>query len=143
MNTVNTIPSAKGFLKSADFVKDVAEKTLTYLNYKNGTVELYLVTSAEMREINKTFRGKDEPTNILSFEAGSFLRGDIKNSKDYLGEIYISPQIVSKRKESLSLLVIHGILHLVGYTHSRVRDRIDMEKKEDIILAYVKHYHRT
>jgi len=141
MNVVISIPSRKGFAPLALRARNIAEKALACLHYKNSVLELYLVTDIEIKALNKLFRGKDELTNVLSFEARAFPRGDIGGSKRYLGEVYLAPNVIKKRDESISLLIVHGALHLSGYTHAKQSDRIDMEKKEDEILTYVKHHH--
>ncbi len=140
MNTVISIPSLKGFLKTSESLRRVAESALLCLNQKNKTLDLYLVTDAEMARLNWVYRKKKGPTDVLSFESHSFLRGDVSN---YLGELYLAPRAAVRKRKSLSLLTIHGVLHLLGYTHGRVRDTIEMEKKEDEILAYVEHHYRT
>ncbi len=142
MNTVTVIPSRKTFSRFAKKSKAVAEAVLLYLNNTNSALEIYCVTDEEMKVLNKVFRGKNTPTNILSFESEDFLRGDIKKKQRYLGEIYLAPQFIEKKNESLPLLVIHGILHCLGYTHERRNDRIEMETREDAFLNYAKHHYR-
>ena len=71
-----------------------------------------------MRKINRKFKGKNRPTNVLSFEAekGS-LRPDLGNERRFLGEIFLAPDYIRARGEDLGFLFIHGFLHLLGYTH--------------------------
>ncbi|MDP3725435.1 MAG: rRNA maturation RNase YbeY [Nanoarchaeota archaeon] len=97
-------------------------------------IHIFLIKDEEMKTINRKFRRKNKATNVLSFqEPEGFPRPDTREKK-CLGEVYLAPQYIKKHAENMEELVIHGILHLLGYTHERVRDRIEMEKKERSIL---------
>ncbi|MGA7077578.1 MAG: rRNA maturation RNase YbeY [Terriglobales bacterium] len=84
-----------------------------------GTVNVLLTTSAEMKSLNRRFRGKDKPTDVLSFPA------EPDAHKKLAGEIAISAEIAAQNARSLGhssaeeikILVLHGILHLRGYDH--------------------------
>ena len=86
-------------------------------------IGLVFVSAKKIQELNKTYRGQDKPTNVLSFEGG---------------DIVICPEVAkAEAKESgftqkywMTHLVVHGILHLAGYGHERPRDILDMEKAE-------------
>ena len=101
--------------------------------YKNAEVSIILVDDAEIHEINKTYRGIDRPTNVLSFELGD----DV-----LLGDIYISLDTVLReaREANISVadhvahMVVHGVLHLLGYDHIEDDQAIVMEMKEIKIL---------
>ncbi|MFA5778373.1 MAG: rRNA maturation RNase YbeY [Candidatus Paceibacterota bacterium] len=90
---------------------------------KNYSLSLAFVDSEESRNINKKYRGKNKPTNILSFLLH-------KNE----GEIVMCPQVIKREAKSfgktfsqfLGFLVIHGMLHLKGMEHSST-----MEKAEE------------
>jgi probable rRNA maturation factor len=98
-----------------------------------------LVDEAESRELNRTFRGKDRPTNVLSFAA------DLPPEVDLplLGDIVICAPLVREEadaqgKDVLSHwghLVIHGVLHLLGMDHQEPADAQVMEQREVEILA--------
>ncbi len=116
----------------------------TTRGYINAEVHIFLIKDEEMRRINRTFRGKDKPTNVLSFEEPKNFpclrrqahpehraeKGSVK-----LGEIYLAPDYIERKGENIGHLVIHGILHLLGYTHKGLRDRMEMEKKENEVLG--------
>jgi probable rRNA maturation factor len=84
-----------------------------------GTVNVLLTTSAEMKSLNRRFRGKDKPTDVLSFPA------DPAAPKKDAGEIAISAEIAARNAralghtpaEEVKILVLHGLLHLRGYDH--------------------------
>jgi probable rRNA maturation factor len=84
-----------------------------------GTVNVLLTSSAEMKSLNRRFRGKDKPTDVLSFPS------EPDAQKQFAGEIAISAEIASQNAralghspaEEVKILVLHGVLHLRGYDH--------------------------
>jgi probable rRNA maturation factor len=84
-----------------------------------GTVNVLVTSSAEMKSLNRRFRGKDAPTDVLSFPP------DPDTQKELAGEIAISAEIASQNArmlghstaEEIKILVLHGVLHLRGYDH--------------------------
>ncbi len=121
-----------------DFVRFVKAK----LRLRPESVAIRLVNDAEMARLNQTYRDRKGTTDVLSFPAevrrspGS-LRGQLKKIGDArLGDIAISP-VVAKRNGKLygrtltgeiQILILHGILHLLGYDHET--DRGEMEQVE-------------
>jgi len=104
-----------------------------------GAVNILLTSSAEMKSLNRRFRGKDKPTDVLAFPAEPNLR---KNTpKPLAGELAISTEIASHnaRKlghspaEEVKILVLHGLLHLRGYDHEC--DNGQMAKREQQLRA--------
>lgn len=110
----------------------ILDEILQFLSQKN--VELIFTNSEKIREINKKFRGKDKPTDVLSFPLI-----DVPHS-DFLGSIVINLDLVDKASKDLkhsfddeiSLLFIHGLLHLLGFDHEI--DNGEMRKKESEII---------
>jgi len=93
-------------------------------------VEIYLINSQKMRFLNKKFRGKDKTTTVLSFEEPrNFILPPSKSKK--IGEIYLNSQLPNY---SITQLLTHGLLHLLGYNHQKKNDRIKMEKAEQKLL---------
>ena len=97
-----------------------------------------VVNSNESQELNKTFRGRDYPTNVLSFPADIQLpEGPI-----ILGDIAICLPVVKREANEQSKrfdqhfahMVVHGCLHLMGYDHEDEDDADQMEAKEIGIL---------
>lgn len=84
-----------------------------------GAVSVLLTTSAEMKFLNRRFRGKDKPTDVLSFPVEPMA------ASKGAGEIAISAEIASNNArtlghspaEEVKILVLHGLLHLRGYDH--------------------------
>jgi probable rRNA maturation factor len=98
-------------------------------------VNVLLTTSAEMKSLNRRFRGKDNPTDVLTFPA------EPNAQKQSAGEIAISAEIATKNAHGLGhapadevkILVLHGILHLRGYDHER--DTGQMARREKQLRA--------
>lgn len=128
---------AKKNFEGASFVAlHAAHATLQMMGAKNVWIELHIVTDKEMQRISKRTRNKDHATNVLSFEAESFPRGDVRKGK-FLGEVYLAPDFIFRKKQDIELLAVHGTLHLLGYTHETKRDTIVMERIEDTILSKI------
>ncbi|HLX82310.1 MAG TPA: rRNA maturation RNase YbeY [Terriglobales bacterium] len=97
-----------------------------------GVINVLLTSSAEMKRLNRRFRGKDQPTDVLSFPAEPDLR------KNLAGEIAISADIATKNAQSLGhspadevkILVLHGALHLRGYDHESDDGRMERREKQ-------------
>ena len=119
-----------------NYCADIIVKTYTSLdNPKAGEVSVALINDDEMQLLNAQYRGKDMPTNVLSFpDAGPALM---------LGDIVIAYETTKTEahdsgkslKDHLTHLLIHGFLHLQGYDHKNDTDAAIMEKHEVAILA--------
>ena len=122
--------------RSSAMERDVKEATrffLKVLDKNNVGLEIFLVDEKKMSAINKQYRGKNSPTNVLAFEPPM----EFPHSGDNiarLGEIYLSPTYIKKHEEDLFYMLLHGILHLVGFNHENKSDRISMEKIEGGII---------
>ncbi len=100
-----------------------------------ATVNVLLTSSAKMKSLNRRFRGKDKPTDVLSFPAEPEAR------KQFAGEIAISAEIASQNAralghspaEEVKILVLHGVLHLCGYDHEC--DNGQMARREEQLRA--------
>lgn len=106
----------------------------------HSSLAIRIVGSPESRSLNRTWRGKDKPTNVLSFPAGDAPAG---GGGAPLGDIAICvPVVLREAREQGKLrtahwahMVVHGVLHLLGYDHVRPRDAELMEAREVEILA--------
>ena len=103
-------------------------------------VNLVFTTKKRIYQLNKSHRGKDKATDVLSFNI------DHNGQDDFVfGEIYISTDIARVQaeefdntfSEELLRLTCHGLLHLLGYDHLRKTDAVKMEKREQYFLSYV------
>ena len=103
---------------------------------------LVLTDDEEMRELNRTWRDKDASTNVLSFPAGEPF-GGAHGEPSPIGDIVLAGETVieeAKRKsipaaDHATHLVVHGMLHLLGFDHERDADAERMEALETKVLA--------
>ena len=134
---------------AAALLDEVCRRALLSLGWKAAEVSVVLTDDEEMRTLNRTYRGIDSPTDVLSFpldeldpQAGPPEGGD-DGEAPHLGDIVISAErAVSQAQEyghsvrrELAYLAVHGILHLLGYTHDEEDDRRAMREREEAILA--------
>ena len=104
-------------------------------------IDVLLTSDAEMQVLNKEWRGKDKPTNVLSFPSPDMPvpEGEIA----HLGDIVLAWGTVAREAQDagttladhLTHLVVHGTLHLLGFDHEDNADADVMEQKEAVILA--------
>lgn len=95
-------------------------------------IDVFLVDSQAMRKLNRKYRKKDKSTNVLSFPA------PLHFPINTLGEVYLDPTYIERHKEDLTFMLVHGVLHILGYDHEKKGDRIKMEKKEARVLKALK-----
>ncbi len=112
-----------------------------------GVVELTLVLTDDsgIRSLNRDFLGNDAPTDVLAFSAieddGPFVSAP--EAGGYLGDVIVSyPRAVAQAQvqghspeQELDLLIVHGILHLLGYDHADDEEKAAMWARQDAILA--------
>lgn len=106
------------------------------LSMSSGAMTLLLADDGRLRELNARFRGKDAPTNVLSFRA-------VADAHGYLGDVAIALGItqIEAAAAGISLmahalhLAVHGVLHLLGYDHAGASEARRMEELEIAILA--------
>jgi len=120
-----------------DFKFDITILENIALKLTKKNIELLIVDNKTIQKINKEFRKKDEPTDVLSFPLQT------KFSQTLLGSIIISSDFVRQKakeyghsqNEELSLLFIHALLHLLGYDHE-TDDGKHRQKEEDLIKEF-------
>ena len=101
-----------------------------------------LADDALLRDLNRTWRGKDKPTNVLSFADGGPAAPEAPRA---LGDVVIAFETTAAEAEAarialadhLAHLVVHGTLHLLGFDHERARDAKVMEPMEVRALARI------
>ena len=112
--------------------------TAAYLNSVPAVVSMLVTDANEMQQLNKQYRDKDKPTNVLSFpmqspeEVDVFLLGDVA-----LCAPVIKQEASQQSKSEISHwahMVVHGMLHLQGYDHINNDEAEEMEKLEIKIL---------
>lgn len=149
--------------KSLPFdVEEVANKVIKETLQKEGCpyeveVSMVLTTDEEIHKTNKEFRGIDRPTDVLSFPAVDYQKPadfseveampeqylNPENQELILGDIMISIDKVYEQaeefnhsvKREFAFLVVHSMLHLLGYDHMEEEERKIMEEKQETILT--------
>jgi probable rRNA maturation factor len=105
---------------------------------KRGEVSVLLGGDADVARLNKEFRGKDGPTNVLSFPGP-------RVEPAFLGDIALAAETIAAEAEfqgkrfehHAAHLVVHGFLHLLGYDHENPADADVMEGRERAILVSI------
>lgn len=127
----------KRFKKLEKDLKKITSTLVQFLELDRVEFEVYLVGRKMMREINHRFRGKNEPTDVLSFTLPrEFPKVPSLNKR--LGEIYLCPPVAREREEKLEALLAHGLLHLLGFNHDLKNARMKMEKLEEAAAAFIR-----
>ena len=118
----------------------LVKRILAYLDLSaRSELCVSLVNDIDMRELNRRYRQIDATTDVLCFPQ----RSDV--NPDLLGDIVISYQTAlrhSRRlditiEEELRLLIVHAILHLLGFDHKKKKEREMMREKEKEVLDYL------
>jgi len=132
------------------WLRRVALVTLTREGVSPSAELSFIITDGEtIQELNRRYRGKDEPTDVLSFalqDGEPFIAPP--DGILHLGEVFISyPQAVMQAKEynhpierEMAVLTIHGVLHLLGYDHEREKDEQEMRDREEEVLQEVERW---
>ena len=110
---------------------------------KKISLSILLSDNKRIKKLNKSFRNKDKPTDVLSFPFEKKL--NLKKNT-YLGDIVISYEFMNKPKNLTNLdfknkvikIFIHGFLHLLGHDHVKLKDFKKMSKEEEKIYKLVK-----
>lgn len=122
--------SEKKFEKEKKTIKETLSRLDKPLNLAGGYLEVHLIDG------DFTVRSFEPPEN--------FPRPDIGMNYKNLGEIYVCPEHIYRTNKSyrtnrtyLTFLLIHGLLHLLGYDHKKDNDRIRMEERERQLLKFL------
>lgn len=109
---------------------------------KNAELTLRFVDNDEMAQLNSTYRHKQGPTNVLSFP--SDIPNEIAKEMDepFLGDIIISADVLRQESETQGIplkahwahIVVHGVLHLLGYDHMEEHEEAEMQAIEIQLL---------
>jgi len=127
MNEVKVFSVIEKHSWEKNALKKLLVEALENLNYRNTYTELHLINGKLMKRMHK------KVTNVLAYPAvKSFPHPETE--RKYLGEIYLNPSFIRRNKEDIKFMAIHGLLHLLGYSHSRNNNKIKMERKEIQLL---------
>jgi probable rRNA maturation factor len=134
------------------WLRGVAEQVLAALGV-GGSVELglFIATGERVRQLNRDYLGRDELTDVLAFSAREEVGGGHPpfvpppDGVLHLGEVIISyPQAVLQAEEykhsvkmEILILIIHGVLHLLGYEHDTPELELKMRAREKEIMSHI------
>lgn len=126
-------------------VQDICNAVLTERGIQRPCmVSLSFVSNTTIQELNLEWRGFDKPTDVLSFETERPDDPDLaENEPCELGDVVLAPTYIEAQATSFGttpadetrLLLVHGLLHLLGYDHMEEHDALLMQRIEDKILG--------
>lgn len=132
------------------YLPKIIDKCLEMEKVKNAILTIIFIDDEKMHELNKTYRGIDRTTDVLSFAYEDNLTYDYDFRM--LGEIFVSiPKMKGQAIEyghsetrELSFLVVHGILHLLGYDHTLgKKEEEEMFRRQELVLNEFEETKRT
>jgi len=120
--------------------RKAAETTLSATETPSGELTVVLIGEEEVRSLNHRFSGLDKATDVLSFPSGVH---DPQTDRMYYGDVVIAVPVAARQARragqsqvaEIQLLVIHGVLHLLGFDHGSPADRKRMWDLQRGILA--------
>lgn len=120
--------------------RQAAEQALSTARGGPGELTVVLTGEEEIRSLNRKFSGIDRGTDVLSFPSGE--RDPVTGLK-YLGDVVVAvPTALRQARragkaplEEIQLLVVHGVLHLLGFDHASIEKRRSMWARQNAVLA--------
>ena len=141
---VQILPDCKGRI-SAPELRRIASYVLDQEGVaKNVTAEVVLGDNDTVRELNRLYRGRDEPTDVLSFASaeGGFFQ-ESPDEAPSLGEVIVCLPVAEAQASAgsrpiggeIAHLLVHGLLHILGHDHEDPGEGAKMKNREDELLA--------
>ena len=134
---------ARSVLDAAPYI-ELCEQVLAREGVEDAGLGLLFAGDEALRRLNREHRGLDEPTDVLSFPpgAGEWPPGS-GDEPGYLGDIAVSVETVARQaveteltlEEELRHVVLHGLLHLLGYDHDTAEGEAAMREREEVALG--------
>jgi len=119
-------------------------KVNSFFRNKNVAFTILLTNSLNIKKLNKKFRKRNKPTDVLSFPYFSLKNfNSIKEKKIYIGDIAVSYEAIYSRSKKNNFALefdrvwVHGFLHLLGYNHFKNKDYFKMRKFEKRIINLI------
>jgi probable rRNA maturation factor len=120
-----------------DDLADVARRTLRAEGVADGELSVSLVTEEEIAELHRRYMDEPGPTDVLSFPQDDEAMSN--GQPRILGDVVICPAVASRQSEDLGaelrLLLVHGILHLLGYDHEGEEERREMWDRQEALTG--------
>jgi len=124
-------------------IKSLTNEILTFKETDSVNVSIILTDNETIQEVNRDYRKKDYPTDVISFAYREEVFPEVEGEAEELGDIYISLEKTQSQSveygvtfhEEFLRLLIHGILHLLGYDHetSPEDEKVMLEEEERIL----------
>ncbi len=127
-------------------IRKFTQGVLDYLGLNSKELSLVLMSDSQITQINRDYLGRDKPTNVISF---SMAEGEFCGPETgLLGDVIVSVDTAFRHAaqsgevpdDEVLYLIIHGILHIVGYDHETGEERRKMRKKEAEIFSALRGY---
>jgi probable rRNA maturation factor len=125
-------------------VRAAAEKVGALYDVGEAEVSVTLTDNAHIHELNRTYRGIDRPTDVLSFALNESQEPEISGGPavNVLGDLVISVERAREQatdyghsvRREVAFLTVHGMLHLLGYDHMEESDREEMEAEQRYVM---------
>jgi len=117
-------------------IKRTAKKLLEAVDERQSALSISFVDDDEIRELNRAHRGKDKPTDVLSFPL--LEEGEVHPGERLLGDVVISVDTARRQaadydaslEAEINRLLIHGVLHVMGHDHEEMTEREEMRAEE-------------
>lgn len=132
---------------SARAVASVADRMLQALSLEAAELSVLLTNDAQIQELNRVHRGKDQPTDVLAFALEEADQGEPDLPYRVLGDVVISLDTAARqartRRHTLAtevhFLLAHGLLHLLGYDHQTDAEEAEMDTETKRLVQAVGH----
>jgi probable rRNA maturation factor len=128
-------------LIESELVERAAHATLKHESISDDPdLTIVLTDDEQLQDLNRDYRDIDAPTDVLSFPASE---SDPETGRRYIGDILISVQRAEEQasaaghalESELQLLIVHGVLHLLGYDHGEAEEKVRMWAAQSAVLA--------
>jgi probable rRNA maturation factor len=140
MIRINSLPGTRIDADVENVVRKAAEKALLVEGCGDCEVSIFLTDDDEIHRLNRLYRGVDSPTDVLAFAMREGIDDDL--NREILGDVVVSLPRAEEQagmyghslQVEVSLLISHGVLHLLGYEHQQRDDLLVMQQKQRDIL---------
>lgn len=141
---VRVLPGCGGRVPAAELRRTARAVLAAEEVAEDVEVEVVIADAETVRDLNRRFRGQDEPTDVLSFgatEGEAFVASP--DEPPSLGEVIVCLPVAEEQAHrvgrpvagEVAHLVVHGLLHILGYDHEEPREGERMKRREDELLA--------
>lgn len=143
MVKIDHLPSVQVTGEMKELIERTVETVLLMEGDEGCEVSVFLTDDAEIQRLNKLYRDVDRPTDVLAFAMREGADGEL--NREILGDVVISVPRAEEQSSiyghdlsvEMSILVAHGVLHLLGYEHEQEDDVLVMRRKLRDVLRFL------